>query len=177
MLPQVNPSTLARVCGALNEAEVRYLVVGGVAVVAHGVLRQTVDLDLVVQLSERNAADAVRVLSASAIARAPPSRSRSSPMPKRANGGVARRCHCLHARLPLRSMTALDLFLAEPFDFEAAYTQRALLPVGAVDVPVVGLATLIAMKQAAGRHRDLADIEDLQRVARDGGAVARPPRD
>jgi tRNA nucleotidyltransferase/poly(A) polymerase len=38
----------------LNEAGVRYLVVGGVAVVLHGYLRTTGDLDLVVELSPAN---------------------------------------------------------------------------------------------------------------------------
>lgn len=38
----------------LERAEVRYLVVGGVAVVLHGYLRTTLDLDLVVQLERGN---------------------------------------------------------------------------------------------------------------------------
>jgi hypothetical protein len=149
-----------------------------VAVVAHGVLRQTVDLDLVVQLSERNAANAVRVLSAlgyrprAAVAFEEFADAQARERWCREKGATVFTLDC-----PFDPMTALDLFVAEPFDFEAAYTQRTFLPVGAVDVPVVGLATLIAMKRAAGRHRDLADIEDLQRVAREGGAVARPPRD
>jgi hypothetical protein len=42
------------VAGALNAAGVRYLVVGGLAVNAHGYLRTTVDLDLVVQLHPEN---------------------------------------------------------------------------------------------------------------------------
>jgi predicted nucleotidyltransferase len=35
---------------ALNDANVRYLIVGGLAVVAHGYVRFTQDIDLVVQL-------------------------------------------------------------------------------------------------------------------------------
>jgi hypothetical protein len=38
------------VLAPLERAGVRYLVVGGVAVVLHGYLRTTLDLDLVVQL-------------------------------------------------------------------------------------------------------------------------------
>jgi len=40
----------------LSDAGVRYLVVGGVAVVLHGHLRTTGDLDLVVELSPENLA-------------------------------------------------------------------------------------------------------------------------
>ena len=42
------------VVGALNAAGVRYLIVGGLAVNAHGFLRATRDLDLVIQLSPGN---------------------------------------------------------------------------------------------------------------------------
>src|SRR5438067_5132620 len=50
------------VLASLNAARVRYLVVGGVAVVLHGHLRATADLDLIVQLSPENALAAVRAL-------------------------------------------------------------------------------------------------------------------
>jgi hypothetical protein len=48
-------SELLRVLAALEHAKVRYLVVGGVAVVLHGHLRVTADLDLVVDLDPANA--------------------------------------------------------------------------------------------------------------------------
>lgn len=51
-----------RALQALNSAGVRYLVVGGVAVVLHGHLRTTADLDLVVQLERENVLKAVRAL-------------------------------------------------------------------------------------------------------------------
>ena len=53
---------IERVLDALNAAGVRYLVVGGVAVVLHGHLRTTADLDLVVQLDRDNVLRAMRAL-------------------------------------------------------------------------------------------------------------------
>ena len=53
-------SELLRVFSALEQARVRYLVVGGVAVVLHGHLRVTADLDLVVDLELTNARAAGR---------------------------------------------------------------------------------------------------------------------
>jgi len=38
----------------LNEKNVRYVVIGGIALVLHGVLRMTVDLDLIIDLEEEN---------------------------------------------------------------------------------------------------------------------------
>ena len=49
------------VLAPLEQAGVRYLVVGGVAVVLHGHLRTTLDLDLVVQLEPDNLERALTV--------------------------------------------------------------------------------------------------------------------
>jgi hypothetical protein len=47
---------------AMNRADVRYVVVGGVAVVLHGYARLTADLDLAVDLAPVEAAKAIDVL-------------------------------------------------------------------------------------------------------------------
>ncbi len=39
---------------ALNDANARYLVVGGLAVIAHGHVRATVDVDIVLHLEQGN---------------------------------------------------------------------------------------------------------------------------
>lgn len=53
---------IEKVIGALNQERVRFLVAGGVAVVLHGYLRTTADLDLVVQLDSSNVLRALRAL-------------------------------------------------------------------------------------------------------------------
>jgi len=55
-------SRLRCVFGALNDAEVDYLVVGGIAVIAHGYQRTTTDVDLVVGLSPENIGKAMATL-------------------------------------------------------------------------------------------------------------------
>ena len=47
---------------ALNDAEVRYLIVGGLAVVAHGYVRATVDMDIVLHLERENVLRAMAAL-------------------------------------------------------------------------------------------------------------------
>ncbi|MEK6374598.1 MAG: hypothetical protein AABO58_18075 [Acidobacteriota bacterium] len=49
---------------ALNAGGVRYLVVGGVAVVLHGYARATFDLDLVIELDTQNLERALRIFGA-----------------------------------------------------------------------------------------------------------------
>src|SRR5450432_4720224 len=49
---------------ALNDAQVQYLIVGGLAVNAHGYERLTVDLDLVIGLDGENIVRGLRALEA-----------------------------------------------------------------------------------------------------------------
>ena len=57
---------------------------------------------------------------------------------------------------------AVDLFVQEPFDFEAVHSRalRVILQDGVQD-SVVSREDLLAMKRAAGRARDLDDIAAL----------------
>ena len=58
----MQPEHLENIFIALNEAEVRYLVAGGLAVMAHGYLRMTRDLDLILALDGKNPEQALTVL-------------------------------------------------------------------------------------------------------------------
>jgi hypothetical protein len=66
--------------------------------------------------------------------------------------------------------TPIDLFVNEPFDFDAEYA-RALFKelYGTVAVRFVSLPTLIEMKRAVGRPQDLIDVENLNERVRDLG--------
>ncbi len=46
------PEILHFVCSYLNESEIEYVIVGGVAVMYHGVPRTTVDIDLILQIED-----------------------------------------------------------------------------------------------------------------------------
>jgi len=50
------PEDLVRICRALNEADARYVLIGGFAVIAHGASRFTKDIDLLVDDAPDNIA-------------------------------------------------------------------------------------------------------------------------
>ncbi len=63
----------------------------------------------------------------------------------------------------LHRRTPVDVFVYEPFDFDAEMTRAGFQNVGpGLDAPIVSLHTLLEMKRSAGRPQDLADIEALQ---------------
>ena len=53
-MPDAEQFPLLRVCSLLNEAEAKSLVVGGRAVILHGLVRTTQDVDILIAESEEN---------------------------------------------------------------------------------------------------------------------------
>lgn len=162
-----------RVLTALEREGVRYLVVGGVAVVLHGYLRTTVDLDLVVQLEPENVRRAIRAFQALGF-------EPRVPVPMEAFGDVEERGRWVrekNARVfslwhPDEPGFLVDLFVEEPFDFGERYGRAVVARVGEQDVRVLALEDLLEMKRDTGRPRDLADVEALLKLgepeSRDG---------
>lgn len=159
-------ATLEKVFTALRDGKVRYLVVGGLAVNAHGYQRLTVDVDLVVQLQPDNVLAAFSSLAA--LGYRP-----SAPVTGEQFADEATRRHWIRTKgmtvLNLFSIDfpelPIDLFVEEPFDFDTEY-ERALCAEIApgVELRFAAIPTLVQMKQRAGRARDLDDIEHLRQI-------------
>ncbi len=147
----------------LNEASVRYLVVGGLAVNAHGYGRSTFDVDLVIQLIPENIERAFKALAAidykpqQPIAATDFSNSETRDGWRRDKGMLVLKFWSDHHR-----ETPLDVFVHEPFDFNHECEQAFHQDFGeGLSVPFVRLETLEAMKREAGRPKDLADLDEL----------------
>jgi len=156
---------------ALDDAGVRYLVVGGVAVVLHGHLRTTGDLDLVVELSPDNLVRALDALEDSGFRPRPPVPLRSFADPETRRSWIETKnlqvFSLWHPELP---GFEVDLFVEEPFDFDEAWNRRVEVQLAGMIAMVVGLDDLLALKRAAGRVRDLEDVAVLEAIA-EGGDV------
>ena len=155
---------------ALSDARVRYLVVGGVAVVLHGYLRTTGDLDLVVELNPDNLARALDALERSGFQPRPPVPLKSFADPE------ARRLWIETKNLQVFSLWhpelpgfEVDLFVEEPFDFDQAWERKVDVALTHTVATVVGLEDLLKLKRAAGRARDLEDVAVLEKLARGDG--------
>src|SRR5262245_42009087 len=154
---------------ALNDAQVRYLIVGGLAVVAHGVVRFTADVDLVIDLEESNARRAVQALTPLGYRpRAPVDFDRFAEPAARQEWVRDKGLTVFSLRSDRHPSTEIDLFVESPFDFGAAYAAALRGEVApGLEAPFVGLADLVEMKRQAGRPQDLRDIDDLERLRED----------
>ena len=156
------------VVAALNAAEVRYLIVGGLAVNAYGYLRATRDLDLVIQLESANLRRGLECLFEIGYRLAiPVSVEDFADASKREAWRVEKGMIVLKLWSDDHRRTPVDVFVYEPFDFseefEKAYVSE-LQP--GIFARIVSLEALIEMKLVAGRPHDLMDIEELRRVER-----------
>lgn len=159
--------------GALNGCGARYLVVGGLAVVAHGYVRLTADIDLVLDPDPAALRRAIAALEALGYRpRAPVAFAEFADPAKRGLWAREKGLTVFSVFSPGHRATEIDLFLEAPFDFERAYARAARFHVAdGVQGTFVGLEDLIAMKRAAARPQDLEDVASLRSL---GDAKDRP---
>lgn len=151
---------------ALHSAGVRYLVAGGLAVNAHGYLRFTRDVDLVLQLSPENILSAFGALEAIGYRPIIPITAADfADAGKRAAWVRDKRMTVLNFWSEQHRDTPVDLFVTEPFDFAAECGRALVKPLGAIEVRFVSIPALIRMKEIAGRPQDKIDIEFLRKLA------------
>jgi predicted nucleotidyltransferase len=158
-----------QVLAELNAEGVRYLVVGGVAVVLHGHLRTTADLDLVVALSPDNVRRALSALGRLRFRPRAPVQAEAFADPE------ARREWVEEKGMTVFSLWSaevpgieVDLFVREPFDFDRAYGRAVRVDLDTTSATVASLEDLVALKRAAGRPVDLADVAALEAIATKG---------
>lgn len=133
---------------SLRVHEVRYLVVGGVAAIVHGVPRTTFDLDLLVEATEANARRLLEALESAGLGSA----ALTSPQAVIA-----------HEITVLKDQIRIDLLTTIPgVRFEDAWTRREKRSIDGIDYWIISRADLIAAKQASGRPKDLEDARALQ---------------
>jgi len=150
----------ARLLGALVEGHVEFIVIGGFAATAHGSAHVTVDLDVVYGRSAENIARLVGALSPLQpyLRGAPPG------LPFRLDGDTLRRG--LNFTL-VTSAGDLDLLgeAAGGGTYEALLPRSEVRSVLGFQVRFVDLETLIHLKRAAGRPKDLERIAELEAIA------------
>lgn len=163
----MNASPLALVA-RLAEAAVDFVVIGGIAVVAHGHIRTTRDLDITYATEQANL-DALGQVLVDLDARL---RGVTEVLPFVPDGRTRRAAELLTLET---TRGALDLLAAPPGAPPYAELRRRAetIEVDGHSVAIASLDDLVAMKRAAGRPRDQDDIDALEEIRRLRAAQAR----
>jgi len=136
----------------LNLVDARYLLVGGWAVNAHGVVRATEDLDILLATGEANADRVMAALRSFGLPPGLPRELLVAPDGEPPTGFS-------FGRRPLR----VDLLTSvQGVSFEDCWADRLTVRVDDERIFVIGRAALLASKRASGRPRDIADVAALE---------------
>lgn len=130
----------------LGQSGVRYLLVGGVAVVLYGHNRPVRDLDLLIDTEPSHAVAALNSLTSRGFILQHRSPSPSTPRVLRLSDPMKR---------------PLDLFVRSPISFEILWASSTQLCVGQTTARLLSLEHLLYAKLLSGRWHDFLDIMAL----------------
>ncbi len=154
---------LEQIFEALTRANVRYVVVGGVAVLLQGYARLTADLDLVVALDPANARLAMETLGALAYQPRAAVKAADFADPAIRQTWIEEKGLTVFSLWsPRFAGTEVDVFVAEPLPFEELLQKASKVALGGVSVAVASIEDLITMKERVGRPKDLEDVRKLR---------------
>lgn len=143
---------------ALAQHAVDYVTIGGIAVQAYGGQRLTQDLDVAISPSAANLkrlADALADLDARILG---PGGQRSRSVPTASLLASGDQWHLVTPHGPL-DVVMLPAHLGS---FAEMRARAHDVPLGDLSVPIAHRNDLVAMKRAAGRPQDLADVRLLE---------------
>ncbi|MHB2016902.1 MAG: nucleotidyltransferase [Candidatus Xenobia bacterium] len=152
---------LERLIELLADQGVRFVLIGGVAMVLHGSAHVTQDLDLCYGRDPHNLQALARALSESH----PRLRGAPADLPFRWDARTLQIGNNFTLQTDIGDVDLLG-DVAGVDSFEALWSRAVVMQLGRVEVRVASLDDLIAMKRAAGREKDRGHILELQELKR-----------
>jgi len=152
---------------SIEKSGVRYLIVGGIAVNLHGIVRPTKDLDLVVYLERENLLRFIHLMTNLGFHPKVPVKAEEFADPKKRQDWIDNKNMIVFSFYHKDDMMkVIDIFVQHPLPFENMYNNREVIAVGDFNTSVISISDLIKLKKAAGRLQDQSDIRALHKILR-----------
>ena len=153
---------------ALNAEQVKYLVIGGLAVILYGIRRTTGDVDLCIHLTSDNLERLAKALKRLGFSPRVPAPIIGLADPKTRRMWTKQKNMKVYSFIepsgtPPRNV---DVMVEPVKNFEAVYRRRETVTLRGVRVPLIPVKELAKMKRKAGRPQDLQDVQDLRLIGR-----------
>ncbi|MBI5244427.1 MAG: hypothetical protein HY922_12235 [Elusimicrobia bacterium] len=136
-----------RIVASLNKNGVDFMIIGGYAVIFHGHVRTTKDLDIMIRRTPENARRAIAALEEAGC-----TCPELTPELFMAGKGIT------FGEPPMRIDVLSDI---RGVAFDDAWSRRQISRFGPNEANFIGLDDLIANKEAVARPQDLADAQKL----------------
>jgi hypothetical protein len=135
---------------SLNANSVRYLMIGGYAVGVHGYSRTTGDLDIFVSDDRDNVINLAKALT-------------EFGLPNSELSGIFHTGRSL-VEIGVEPIKVQLMNFADGIEFDRAFDSRTVVEVEDILINTISKSDLIKNKLASGRHKGLADVEQLVRL-------------
>lgn len=152
----------------LGERKIRYAVAGGIALVLHGAVRFTADLDLIVELSAGNLNKFISAVNELGYKPRLPVRAEDFAEPVTRESWIAEKGMKVFTFYhPEHQINQIDVFVKEPMNFDEIEKELVWIKARDVTIPVISMAHLKMLKRIAGRPQDIADISALEELEKE----------
>ena len=149
----------------LNEKKIRYLLAGGIAVNLHGIPRMTYDIDLIVDLEDKNLEKFLQLLKGWGFKpKIPVDIMDFAEKEKREDWIKNKNMKAFNLVNPKWAVSEIDILINTPIDYKIASKGIKYFVVQNIAIPTVSIDDLIKMKQKTDREQDKADIKYLKRL-------------
>jgi predicted nucleotidyltransferase len=147
---------------AMNDAGIRYLVVGGIAVNLHGYRRFTGDVDVLMALEPSNLEKmAILMKERGFIQRLPIDIQQLSDR-EQVQKWLTEKGMTAYTFIDSRDpASSIDILAGHSLDFEEYDQDKVVVDAWNIKIPIISIDDLIGMKQEANRQKDAEDIAAL----------------
>lgn len=152
---------------SLSAAQVRYVLVGGIAVQLHGYMRSTFDIDLVLAMNDENLVRFIDVAKRFGLIPSIP-----VPIDSLRDAAQIEQWHrdkgmlAFALREPQVGGGVVDVLVRPVVPFEQLQQNAVMGELSGWQVPIASIDDLLAMKRHANRDKDRLDIAALEKIKR-----------
>ena len=148
---------------AFQREKVKYVIVGGIALNLLGGYRNTLDLDILVSMTDENLSKVVTVLKKAGYhVKQPVDPLLIADKKTRADWIKNKNMKAFNFYKGERSYEEVDIVIDSPVTFEDANREALKIRVHGLVLHVISRKKFIRMKKYSGRDKDLTDIEQIK---------------
>jgi len=147
-----------------QKQKVKYVIVGGMAFNLLGALRNTSDLDILIEMSDRNLAKVVKILKKKGYKVKQPVDPIGIADKKIREDWIRNKGMKAFNFYKDAEMKEVDIIIESPVSFEQARQTAERLKSGDVVLCVISIDNLIKMKSKTGRDLDKLDVKQLKKI-------------
>lgn len=149
---------------ALNENNVKYLVIGGAAVNLHGYVRVTHDLDLFIALDESNIKKFASTMKALNFKPKVPVEIEELGDRKKREKWIKEKNMKVFSLHDIGTDDIIDIMIMDYLQFDESYKEKKVVKIKDIEVPIASIKDIIKLKEAAGRAKDIIDLKVLLEI-------------